>query len=91
LGLDKESLTRREKPTEGEVVDKTSDVQTRPKQEEEQREVQKVSIKNLEAWFGSKQALKNINLYVKEKTVTAFIGPVTGRKDTQYAASSQSF
>jgi phosphate transport system ATP-binding protein len=38
-------------------------------------EVHKVSVKNLEAWFGTKQALKNINLDVKEKTVTAFIGP----------------
>ena len=35
----------------------------------------KVSIRNLDAWFGSKQALKNINLDVKANTVTAFIGP----------------
>jgi phosphate transport system ATP-binding protein len=35
----------------------------------------KVSIKNLNAWFGSKQALKNINLDVKSNTATAFIGP----------------
>ena len=35
----------------------------------------KVSIRNLNAWFGSKQALKNINLDVKANTVTAFIGP----------------
>lgn len=35
----------------------------------------KVSIRNLDAWFGSKQALKNINLDVKTNTVTAFIGP----------------
>jgi hypothetical protein len=62
LGLDEESLTSGEKPTEGEVVDKTIDRQTRPKQEQEQREVHKVSVKNLEAWFGTKQALKNINL-----------------------------
>jgi phosphate transport system ATP-binding protein len=75
LGLDEESLTSREKPTVGEVVDKTIDRQTRPKQEQEQREVHKVSVKNLEAWFGTKQALKNINLDIKEKTVTAFIGP----------------
>ncbi|HYA82472.1 MAG TPA: ATP-binding cassette domain-containing protein, partial [Candidatus Bathyarchaeia archaeon] len=40
-----------------------------------QQEVHKVSVKNLEAWFGTKQALKNISLDVKEKTVTAFIGP----------------
>jgi phosphate transport system ATP-binding protein len=35
----------------------------------------KLSIRNLDAWFGMKQVLKNINLDVKENTVTAFIGP----------------
>jgi phosphate transport system ATP-binding protein len=76
LGLDEEALTSREKPTEEEVrIDKTTDIQTRSKQEQEEQKVHKVSVKNLEAWFGTKQALKNINLYVKEKTVTAFIGP----------------
>lgn len=35
----------------------------------------KVSIRNLDAWYGSKQALKNINLDVMANTVTAFIGP----------------
>ena len=70
MRLDEESLTSSKKPEE--VVDKTLGSQTRPKQEQEQGEVQKVSVKNLEAWFGTKQALKNINLYVKE---TAFIGP----------------
>ncbi|NOJ26680.1 MAG: phosphate ABC transporter ATP-binding protein [Nitrososphaera sp.] len=35
----------------------------------------KVSIKNLNAWFGAKQALKGINLDVKENTCTALIGP----------------
>ena len=35
----------------------------------------KVSIKNLNSWFGSKQALKDINFDVKENTVTALIGP----------------
>ena len=75
MGLDEESLTSSKKPTEEEVVDKTTGRQTRPKQEQEQREVHKVSVKNLEAWFGTKQALKNINLDIKEKTVTAFIGP----------------
>ncbi|MBV9177285.1 MAG: ATP-binding cassette domain-containing protein [Nitrososphaeraceae archaeon] len=32
-------------------------------------------MKNLDAWFGTKQALKSINLDVKDKTATAFIGP----------------
>jgi phosphate transport system ATP-binding protein len=35
----------------------------------------KVSVKNLDSWFGAKQALKNINFDVKENTVTALIGP----------------
>jgi phosphate transport system ATP-binding protein len=35
----------------------------------------KLSIRNLDAWFGSKQALKNINLDVKPNTTTAIIGP----------------
>ena len=35
----------------------------------------KVSIENVNGWYGNKRALKDINLKVKEKTVTAFIGP----------------
>ena len=35
----------------------------------------KVSVRNLNSWFGTKQALKNINLDVKENTITSFIGP----------------
>src|SRR5437660_3345541 len=65
-----------EKPIEEEVdIDKTIDRETQYIREQKQQQVHKVSIKNLEAWFGTKQALKNINLDVKEKTVTAFIGP----------------
>jgi phosphate transport system ATP-binding protein len=35
----------------------------------------KLSIRNLEAWFGKKRALKGINLGIKENSITAFIGP----------------
>jgi phosphate transport system ATP-binding protein len=35
----------------------------------------KFSIRNLEAWFGTKRALKGINLDIKENAITAFIGP----------------
>ena len=35
----------------------------------------KVSIKSLNAWFGMKQALKNISLEIKKNTATAIIGP----------------
>src|SRR5215831_12945301 len=55
-------------------IDKNLDIDTQYIREEKQQKVHKVSVKNLEAWFGTKQAL-NINLDVKENTVTAFIGP----------------
>ena len=35
----------------------------------------KVRIEKVNGWYGTKRVLKNINLNVKEKTVTAFIGP----------------
>jgi phosphate transport system ATP-binding protein len=35
----------------------------------------KLSIKNLEAWFGTKRALKGINLDIKENSITSLIGP----------------
>ena len=41
----------------------------------ETTEKYKVVIKEINGWFGRKQALKNINLNIKDKSVTAFIGP----------------
>ena len=35
----------------------------------------KVRIENVNGWYGKKRAIKDINLNVKEKSVTAFIGP----------------
>jgi phosphate transport system ATP-binding protein len=35
----------------------------------------KVRIENVNVWYGTKRAIKDINLNVKDKTVTAFIGP----------------
>ena len=35
----------------------------------------KLSVKDFNSWFGTKQALKNINFDVRENTVTALIGP----------------
>jgi len=35
----------------------------------------KFEIEGLNAWFGSKHVLKNINMKIREKTVTAIIGP----------------
>ena len=39
------------------------------------KELCKVSIKNLDAWFGTKQVLKNISLDIKPNAATAIIGP----------------
>jgi phosphate transport system ATP-binding protein len=35
----------------------------------------KVRIENVNVWYGNKRAIKDINLNVKDKTITAFIGP----------------
>ena len=35
----------------------------------------KVSVRHLNSWFGTKQALKDINFEIKENTVTSLIGP----------------
>ncbi|MGB6672311.1 MAG: phosphate ABC transporter ATP-binding protein PstB [Candidatus Nitrosopolaris sp.] len=43
--------------------------------EEQKEQAYKVSIKRLEAWFGTKQAVKDVSLDVKENTITAIIGP----------------
>jgi phosphate transport system ATP-binding protein len=42
---------------------------------EELRQPFKLSIKNLNAWFGKKKALQDVSLDVIENSVTAFIGP----------------
>ncbi|MGB7955670.1 MAG: phosphate ABC transporter ATP-binding protein PstB [Candidatus Nitrosopolaris sp.] len=43
--------------------------------EEQKEQAYKVSIKKLEAWFGTKQAVKDVSLDVEENTITAIIGP----------------
>ena len=42
----------------------------------------KFNIKNLDLYYGSFQALKDINLDIQEKNITAFIGPSGGGKST---------
>ena len=59
-------------------TDKAVEKQEQSKKEmqiRQQQKVHKIYIKDLNAWFGTKQALKNINLGAKENTTTAFIGP----------------
>jgi phosphate transport system ATP-binding protein len=41
----------------------------------ESTERYKVRIEKVSVWYGPKRAIKDINLNVKDKTVTAFIGP----------------
>jgi phosphate transport system ATP-binding protein len=42
----------------------------------------KIISKNLSLWYGQKQALKNINLEIPEKKITALIGPSGCGKST---------
>ncbi len=42
----------------------------------------KIVSKNLNLWYGEKQALKNINLEIPEKKITALIGPSGCGKST---------
>jgi len=71
-----ELLTREEElKTEEITVDKSKDQYRQRLREQKGQQRRKMSIKQLEAWFGAKQAIKNINLDIREKTVAAFIGP----------------
>jgi len=49
--------------------------ETRKRTVEDGAENFKVRIENVNGWYGSKRAIKDVNLDVKEKSVTAFIGP----------------
>lgn len=41
-----------------------------------------VSVKDMCLWYGEQQALKNINIEIEEKSITAFIGPSGCGKST---------
>ena len=43
---------------------------------------QNISVKNANLWYGDFQALKNINIEISEKKITAFIGPSGCGKST---------
>ena len=36
---------------------------------------QSISVQNANLWYGDFQALKNINIEIPERKITAFIGP----------------
>ena len=57
------------------VRETSSETTGTTKRIQESQRRSKVSIKGINAWFGSKQALKNINLEIEENTATAFMGP----------------
>ena len=66
-----ESIEPREAITEGDSLTKKPSI----KESTENTEKFKVRIENVNLWYGAKRAIKEVNLNVREKTVTAFIGP----------------
>ncbi len=42
----------------------------------------KITVENLSAWFGTKQVLHDINLWIQENSITAIIGPSGCGKST---------
>ena len=41
-----------------------------------------ITAKNMCLWYGDHQALKNVNINIPEKSITAFIGPSGCGKST---------
>ena len=42
----------------------------------------KIRVRDLNLWYGENHALKNVNMDIKEKSITAFIGPSGCGKST---------
>ena len=42
----------------------------------------KIQVRDLNLWYGENHALKNVNIDIKENSVTAFIGPSGCGKST---------
>jgi len=73
-----ESMDTKEAVPEGNSETKAvpeGNSETRKRTVEDGAENFKVRIENVNGWYGSKRAIKDVNLDVKEKSVTAFIGP----------------
>lgn len=66
-----ESFDDREAITEGDSLTRKPTI----KESTENTEKFKVRIESVNGWYGGKRAIKDVNLNVREKTVTAFIGP----------------
>ena len=69
----KDAIPKRDSETEEAIP--VGDSETRKTPIDKSAEKFKVRIENVNGWYGSKRAIKNVNLDVKEKSVTAFIGP----------------
>ena len=66
-----ESIEARETITEGDSMPRKPTI----RESTESTERFKVKIENVNGWYGAKRAIKDVNLNVKDKSVTAFIGP----------------
>ena len=66
-----ESFEAKETTTEGDSMARKPTI----KESIENTERFKVKIENVNGWYGAKRAIKDVNLNVKDKSVTAFIGP----------------
>ena len=45
-------------------------------------EKSKISVQNLNLYYGTNHALKNVNMQIRERAITAFIGPSGCGKST---------
>jgi phosphate transport system ATP-binding protein len=66
-----ETIEADEAMTEGDILTRKPSIN----KSTENIEKFKVRIENVNGWYGAKRAIKDVNLNVREKTVTAFIGP----------------
>ncbi|MEM1986287.1 MAG: phosphate ABC transporter ATP-binding protein PstB [Nitrososphaeria archaeon] len=55
---------------------------SRVRKEDETDHIYKIKTENLNAWFGTKQALKDINIKIRKNAITAIIGPSGCGKST---------
>ena len=69
----KEAITEGDGETKEAITE--GDSETRKTTIEKSTGKFKVRIENVNGWYGSKRAIKDVNLDVREKSVTAFIGP----------------
>jgi phosphate transport system ATP-binding protein len=57
------------------IIEGARESTSETKKVQESTEKYKVRIEKVNGWYGAKRAIKDVNLNVKDNTVTAFIGP----------------